>query len=209
MTVINDILDLSKIEAGRLEFESVDIDLKQVVEDAVRIFSEKARSKGLTLRTCIPDPLPAGIRGDPVRLRQVLVNLVGNAVKFSDSGEIRVDIEQQFEDPTHLRLRFAVQDRGIGIPPEAQAKLFTPFTQADSSTTRKYGGTGLGLAISKLLVEKMEGQIGVNSAAGEGSTFWFTARFEKQLAIGVLADNGSSASQPMPGPGGEYASISE
>jgi signal transduction histidine kinase len=198
MRIINDILDLSKIEAGRLEFESVNFDLKQVVEDSVRLFGEKAHSKGLILKTCILDPLPAGIRGDPVRLRQVLVNLVGNAVKFSDSGEIRVDVEKQFEDATHVRLRFAVRDDGIGIAPEAQAKLFTPFTQADSSTTRKYGGTGLGLAISKLLVEKMEGQIGINSAAGEGSTFWFTARFEKQLAIGELASNGGSALEVSP-----------
>jgi signal transduction histidine kinase len=202
-------LDLSKIEAGRLEFESVNFDLKQIVEDSVRLFGEKAHSKGLILKTGIPDPLPAEIRGDPVRLLQVLVNLVGNAVKFSDSGEISVDLEKQFEDPTHLRLRFAVQDHGIGIPLEAQAKLFTPFTQADSSTTRRYGGTGLGLAISKLLVEKMEGQIGVNSVVGKGSTFWFTAHFEKQLAVGELAGKGSSASQPMPGHGGEYASISE
>jgi signal transduction histidine kinase len=186
MTIINDILDLSKIEAGRLEFENVNFELKKVVSESVRLFDEKAHSKGITLKTRIPDQMPDGIRGDPVRLRQVLMNLVGNAVKFSDSGEISLNVEKQSEDPTHVRLRFAVQDHGIGIPPEAQEKLFTAFTQADSSTTRKYGGTGLGLAISKRLVEKMEGQIGVNSAAGQGSTFWFTARFEKQLAAGSL-----------------------
>ena len=197
MAIINDILDLSKIEAGRLEFEKVNLELKQVVEDSVRLFSEKAHSKGLRLSTELPHPIPTGMRGDPIRLRQVLTNLVGNAVKFSNSGEVRVGIKRLSEDETHVRLRFAVEDHGIGIAPEVQTRLFSPFTQADSSTTRKYGGTGLGLAISKRLVEKMDGEIGVESQQGQGSTFWFTARFEKQFR---------SPADPDSGPG-EYEAV--
>jgi signal transduction histidine kinase len=180
MTIINDILDFSKIEAGHLEFETLYFDLDDMVKESVRLLADRAQAKGLKLACLIHPEVPSALRGDPLRLRQVLVNLVGNAVKFSASGEIVMEVSKGFEDSTHVELRFSVRDHGIGIPPEVQAQLFSPFTQGDSSMTRKYGGTGLGLAISKRLVEKMGGEISVDSRLGEGSTFWFTARFEKQ-----------------------------
>jgi signal transduction histidine kinase len=191
MTIINDILDFSKIEAGRLDFETLDFELSEVVVDSVRLLAERARSKGLELVSLIHPDVPSVLRGDPVRLRQVLVNLVGNAVKFSASGEIMAEVSKGFEDSDHVELSFSVRDHGIGIPPEVQAQLFTPFMQADTSITREYGGTGLGLAISKRLVEKMGGEISVASILGEGSTFRFTARFEKQKL--VAADQALSA----------------
>jgi len=169
MTIINDILDFSKIEAGRLEFETVNFEVNEMVEDSIRLLAERAQGKGIELSSLIRADVPVAVRGDPGRLRQILVNLVGNAVKFSDSGDITAEVSKETEDPTHVRLRFSVKDNCIGIPPEVQVRLFSPFTQADGSTTRKYGGTGLGLAISRQLVEKMGGQIGVVSAEGEGS----------------------------------------
>jgi signal transduction histidine kinase/CheY-like chemotaxis protein len=180
MTIINDILDFSKIEAGKLDFETLDFQLDVTVEDSVRLLAEQARAQGLELVAWIDDEVPQGLRGDPGRLRQVLVNLVGNAIKFSKQGDVVVRASREREDERHVLIRFEVQDQGIGIAPATLAKLFAPFTQADGSTTRKYGGTGLGLAISKALVQKMNGEIGAKSGLGEGSTFWFTARFEKQ-----------------------------
>ena len=179
LTVINGVLDFSKIEAGKLVLEQLDFDLTETVESALDVLAERAQAKGTELVMDLPPELPRLLRGDPGRLRQVLVNLVSNAVKFTTGGEIVIRVAQQAETLHRVVLRFEVRDTGLGIAAEVQAKLFQPFTQADSSTTRRYGGTGLGLAISKQLVTMMEGQIGVESALGRGAMFWFTVQLEK------------------------------
>lgn len=180
LTIINDILDLSKIEAGKLTLETVDFELRVMVERVAAIFSERAHEKQIGLAWIIDAGVETMLRGDPIRLGQVLTNLIGNAVKFTEKGLVLIRISEENRDNQRARLRFAVTDTGIGISTEALRSLFQPFTQADSSTTRKYGGTGLGLAISKQIAELMNGEIGVESESGKGSTFWFVAPFEKQ-----------------------------
>ena len=180
LTVINDILDFSKIESGKLDLETIDFDLRNLVEISTTQFAETAQRKRLELISSVANDCPTALRGDPSRLRQVLTNLLGNALKFTSAGEVVLRVSKETETATQVQLRFCVQDTGIGIAPEAQARLFQSFTQADNSITRKYGGTGLGLAISKQLVEMMGGVMQVESVSGQGATFWFTLDLEKQ-----------------------------
>ena len=175
--VINGVLDLSKIEAGRLELEQVPFDLPALVQTTVRSMAWRARERRLALSMEIADGVPAALVGDPSRLRQVLVNLLGNGIKFTHGGGVTLRVDVAGPDRDGALLRFAVEDTGIGIPADKQQMIFESFTQADGSTTRKYGGTGLGLAISQRLVGMMGGRIEVDSAPGMGSTFHFTARF--------------------------------
>ncbi|GAC1463830.1 MAG: hypothetical protein PVSMB7_06060 [Chloroflexota bacterium] len=178
LTIINDILDFSKLEADKLVLDSIDFEPFEIVEGAAELLAAPAREKGLSLMTFVDPALPPALRGDPHRLRQILLNLLGNAVKFTERGEIVLEVTREAESEGTVSVRFAVQDTGIGLDDAARARLFRPFVQADGSTTRKYGGTGLGLAICKRLAESMGGAIGVDSVEGRGSTFWFTAQLE-------------------------------
>jgi two-component system, sensor histidine kinase and response regulator len=181
LSLLNDILDFSKIESGRLDLEMIGFSLRNTVEDVTYTLAKRAQDKGLEI-ACLVDPdLTSSLRGDPGRLRQILVNLIGNAIKFTHHGEIIIRAGSIAQTERDATVRFSVQDTGIGIPPERQAAIFERFTQADGSTTRTYGGTGLGLTISKQLVEIMGGRIGLQSTPGMGSTFWFEIKFEKQL----------------------------
>ncbi len=181
LSIINDILDFSKIEAGKLELEYSSFDLRDDLGDTLNTLALRAHQKGLELACHIAPEVPETVVGDPVRLRQILINLVGNAIKFTERGEVVVDVRlEATEKPGEGQLHFSVRDTGIGIPAEKQAMIFEAFAQADGSTTRRYGGTGLGLAIALRLVQRMGGRLWVESASGLGSTFHFTARFEKQ-----------------------------
>ncbi len=180
LQLINDILDFSKIEAGKLEMAVTELNLHRLVEEVVEFFGEQAHNKGIELAGHIDAGVPANLRGDPVRLRQILVNLLGNAVKFTEKGEVTVHVTSEEESERSVLLRVEVQDTGVGITPDALGWIFHAFSQEDGSTTRRYGGTGLGLTIARQLVQMMGGKIDVKSVPGEGSTFWFTARLEKQ-----------------------------
>ena len=180
LTLVNDLLDFSKIEARKLQLDHVGFNFRDTVEDAIRVLALRAHHKGLELACDIRPEVPKALAGDPLRLRQVVVNLVGNAIKFTDHGEVVLRVRPESNVDGEVRLHFSVTDTGIGIPAEKQKLIFEAFSQADSSTTRRYGGTGLGLAISQQLVELMGGRIWVESHAGQGSTFHFTATFEVQ-----------------------------
>jgi PAS domain S-box-containing protein len=177
LALINDVLDFSKIEAGKLELSCVDFDLREAVEQVAEMLAPKASARKLEFACRVDPAIPQVVNGDPERLRQILINLATNAIKFTDKGEVLIRVEPEADSPADkIGLRFSVKDTGVGIPQDRLDRLFKSFSQVDASTTRKYGGTGLGLAISKQLSELMGGTIGVHSAAGQGSTFWFTAR---------------------------------
>src|ERR1700738_450240 len=180
LALLNDILDFSKIEAGKLDFETIDFRLRDTLDDTIRAQGLHAQQKGLELACHILPAVPDGLQGDPARIRQIVVNLVGNAIKFTAQGEVVIQVDVQEESEDEVVLHFAVKDTGVGIPLEKQQTIFEAFTQADSSTTRKYGGTGLGLAISSRLVNLMGGRIWLESDLGRGSTFHFTLQFRMQ-----------------------------
>ena len=188
--IINDILDFSKIEAGKLTVEMSDFDPRQTVNSVIEVLIEQAHDKGIEL-TAVHINVATGLRGDAGRLRQVLTNLIGNAIKFTEVGKVSVQVTQETKTDVDAILHFTIKDTGIGLSEPDEARLFQPFTQADGSTTRKYGGTGLGLAISKQLVELMDGEIGFTSELGRGSSFWFTVPVKSQL-------NGSDAAALRP-----------
>jgi signal transduction histidine kinase/DNA-binding response OmpR family regulator/HPt (histidine-containing phosphotransfer) domain-containing protein len=194
LDLLNDILDFSRMEAGRLKLETLDLDLRKAMDWAVAPLAMRARQKGVAFVCAVAPNVPVRLRGDPVRLRQVLVNLAGNAVKFTETGEIALSADLAEEKDGRVKVRFAVRDTGVGVPKEHVGSLFEKFTQGDASTTRRFGGTGLGLAIAKQLAEMMHGEIGVESEEGRGSTFWFTAWFDLPQA--------EAAEMPVePGPG--------
>src|SRR5690606_20937825 len=172
LVVVNDVLDYSKIEAGKLELEEATFDVRAVLDDCANLLATAAEQRGVEVVIYVDPRVAPGLRGDAARLRQILLNLTGNAVKFTLEGQVVLSIDLLSETATTQTLRLEVRDTGVGIDPDTLARLFTPFTQADASTTRRFGGTGLGLAISKHLVERMGGQIGAHSTVGAGSRFW-------------------------------------
>ena len=185
LEIINDILDFSKIEAGRVRMESIDFSPKRVTEEAAELFAEPAGNKGIELIVDVEPDLPAAVVGDPGRLRQVLLNLIGNAVKFTDEGEVVVHAERLPAKGPGVLLRFEVSDTGIGLSEDEKSQIFSTYSQVDSSTTRRHGGTGLGLAIARMITSLMGGQIGVDSEKGGGSRFWFTALFRESDGVPV------------------------
>ncbi|MDH4153066.1 MAG: ATP-binding protein [Nitrospira sp.] len=185
--IINDILDISKIEAGKLKLEQISFDLRQLIGEMQELFSGPAGSKGLRFTVSLSETVGHEYVGDPVRIRQILTNLIGNAIKFTEHGQITVSMTVVEDVVGQTKLCLKVQDTGIGVEPAIQATLFTPFTQADGSTTRKFGGTGLGLAIVKQLAEMMGGAVGVESVHGRGSTFWCTMCLRKPTAQSLRA----------------------
>src|SRR6266851_5778633 len=189
LDIINDILDFSKIEAGRVRMETIDFSPKHVTEEAVELFAEPAANKGIELILDADPEVPHSVVGDPGRLRQVLINLVGNAIKFTDTGEVVVRVEKLDTMTPGVMIRFEVSDTGVGLTAEEQGRVFSTYSQVDSSTTRRHGGTGLGLAIARMLTQLMGGEIGVDSERGAGSRFWFTALFR---------ESDIKASQPQP-----------
>jgi signal transduction histidine kinase/DNA-binding response OmpR family regulator/HPt (histidine-containing phosphotransfer) domain-containing protein len=200
LAIVSDVLDFAKVEAGKLELRELDFDLRDTMEDVAELLAARAQAKGLEVVCLVQRDVPAALRGDPFRVRQVLTNLVGNAVKFTERGEVILRARLAEETAETALVRFEVSDTGIGISPEHQARLFQPFTQVDASDTRRFGGTGLGLAISKELAELMGGTVGVDSTAAAGSTFWFTARLRKRVPAGVPVGSAVAAPSPSPPP---------
>jgi two-component system sensor histidine kinase/response regulator len=199
LSIINDILDFSKIEAGKMIFEDVNFDLHETVTNSLALLAPRAQSKNIALTCSLAEQIDGKLAGDPSRLRQILLNLLSNAVKFTDQGEVALEITQIKETDGETGLHFSIRDTGIGMTEEVQKKLFQSFTQADSSTTRKFGGTGLGLAICRKLVELMGGTIGVSSIDGKGSTFWFMLSYAKQKSPAMPADEAPAATQYLNG----------
>ena len=181
LTIINDILDFSNIESGQIELENISFNIEKQIDDILKLLNFKANAKGLEISYKIAPEIPQTVKGDPVRLKQILINLINNAIKFTSKGSIKILIEFISEDEYKIKCKFKVIDTGIGISEKGKLRLFKSFSQTDSSTTRKYGGTGLGLAISKNLTNLMDGEISVDSQEGLGSTFWFTIVFNKDL----------------------------
>lgn len=196
LSLLNEILDFSKIDAGRLELESVAFSPAGCVREAIQTLSGTAYQKGLQVRSCIGPDVPERMLGDPTRLRQILLNLIGNAIKFTEKGSVTISTKAEQRGESEITLRFSVEDTGIGIPAGKEECIFEPFRQADGSTTRKHGGTGLGLAICSRLVEMMGGRIWVESVPGSGSTFHFTGLFH--LAIPSPAPHNSQPAQSLP-----------
>ncbi len=199
ITILNDILDLSKIQAGKIEIEYIDFNLRALIADSLELFYPTASGKSIALSAKIDPALPVTVNGDPTRIRQVLVNLLGNAVKFTDRGSVSLDATVSASRDGGATIRFAVIDTGIGIAGERQQVLFEDFTQLDASTARKYQGTGLGLSISKRLTELMGGDIGIDSVEGEGATFWFT--------IPVTVSETTVAAPALDASNGEYRAV--
>ena len=197
LTVINDILDYSKIEAGKIDLEDIEFNVRNTIDTVVDMMSLRAEEKGLEFNYLVDQKIPTMLKGDPGRLKQVLINLVNNAIKFTEKGEVFINAELEKDKGDAISMKISVIDTGIGIPEKGRDILFKSFTQVDSSTTRKYGGTGLGLAISKNLVELMKGDIGVESSPGAGSAFWFSVAMKKGRKLTEIhMDNGQLAT-PM------------